>query len=266
MAQSNSLRPKQSLGQNFLRDENIARNIVASLHLKPQDLVLEIGPGEAALTKYLAPQVHKLIVVDVDARVVSKMSAMYPNNEVEILHDDFLRIDFAEILVRRQVPKLRIIGNIPYNITSPILFHILDNRVHVSDATLMMQKEVALRLVAKPNTKDYGILAVFCQLFANVQLLFDVSPACFYPQPKVTSSVVQFTILDQPRYALKDEAFFRKMVRSVFGKRRKNLRNSLSYFIENIPPLPEEFDLGQRPEDLTIKELVHLANALYVES
>lgn len=258
------IRPKQSLGQNFLRDENISRKIVASLNTQPDDVVLEIGPGEAALTKYLVPQVHKLIVVDVDERVINRMQRMYPNNEVEILHQDFLKTNFEEMLLRRNATKLRIIGNIPYNITSPILFHILDNRSHVSDATVMMQKEVAKRLVAKPKTKDYGILAVFCQLFTDVELLFDVSAACFFPPPKVTSSVVRMNILDSPRYPVHDETFFRRMVRAIFGKRRKTLRNSLSYFLDPLPSLPARFDLSKRPEELSIRELVDLADALHV--
>jgi 16S rRNA (adenine1518-N6/adenine1519-N6)-dimethyltransferase len=257
-----SIRPKQSLGQNFLRDENISRKIVSSLNIRANDLVVEIGPGEAALTKYLAPQVHKLIVIDVDARVINRMHELFPKDEVEILHQDFLATDFENIRARRKADKLRVIGNIPYNITSPILFHILDNRIHVSDATLMMQKEVARRLVAKPNTKDYGILAVFCQLFADVELLFDVSPSCFFPQPKVTSSVVRLRILPSPRFQLNDEMFFRKMVRAIFGKRRKTLRNSLGYFLDAMSTTLAEFDLMKRPEQLSIEELVELANSL----
>lgn len=257
------IRPKKSLGQNFLRDDNIARNIVASLHLRPDDVVLEIGPGEGALTKYLVPQLSRLIVVDVDDRVIRRIEELYTENEVSILHQDFLKTDLGEIAAEGNVAAIRIVGNIPYNITSPILFHILDNRSRVTDATLMMQKEVAHRLVAKPNTKDYGILAVFSQLFSNVEVLFDVSPACFYPPPKITSSVVRMNILAAPRFEMSDEHFFRRMVRSVFGKRRKTLRNSLSYFVDEIPSLPAELDLSRRPEDLSIQELVELGNVLY---
>ncbi len=257
------IRPKKSLGQNFLRDDNIARNIVASLHLLPDDVVLEIGPGEGALTKYLVPQLSRLTVVEVDDRIVRRMEELFNNKDISIIHRDFLKTDLGEIAAERNSTAIRIIGNIPYNITSPILFHILDNRSRVTDATLMMQKEVAHRLVAKPNTKDYGILAVFSQLFSDVEILFDVSPACFYPPPKVTSSVVRINLLPAPRFEMSDEHFFRRMVRSVFGKRRKTLRNSLSYFVDEIPSLPAEFDLSRRPEDLSIQELVELGNVLY---
>ncbi|MBX2991670.1 MAG: 16S rRNA (adenine(1518)-N(6)/adenine(1519)-N(6))-dimethyltransferase RsmA [Bacteroidetes bacterium] len=257
-----TIRPKQSLGQNFLRDENIARKIVGSMNIQPGDLVLEIGPGEGALTKYLAQQTNGLIAVDLDRRAVDHMHGLFPGGEVEILHQDFLESDFGGILRKRTAAQLRIIGNIPYNITSPILFHILDHRQHVGDATLMMQKEVAKRLVAKPGTKDYGILAVFCQLFADVELLFDVSAKCFFPPPKVTSSVVRMKMLGAPRYPVNDEVFFRKMVRSIFGKRRKTLRNSLGYFLDPLPHLPERFDLTRRPENLSLRELAELGNML----
>jgi 16S rRNA (adenine1518-N6/adenine1519-N6)-dimethyltransferase len=260
-----SLRPKKSLGQNFLRDENISRKIVASVAPSPNDVVLEVGPGEGALTKYLAQGAHKLIVVDIDTRVTKKLHEMYPAGEITILNEDFLTIDLEEI-ARREKQRLRIVGNIPYNITSPILFHVLDQSRAVADATLMVQKEVARRIVAVPHTKDYGILAVFCQLSANVKLLFDVSPNAFYPKPKVTSSVVRLTILPALKYKPADEQFFRRMVRSIFGKRRKTLRNSLSYFAEAegmaMSARVQNIDLQQRPENLTLEELVRLSNAL----
>ena len=259
------LRPKKSLGQNFLRDENISRKIVAAVAARPTDVVLEVGPGEGALTKYLAQRVHKLIVVDIDARVTKRMHEMYPGEEVEILNKDFLTIDLADIAQRHQ-RRLRIVGNILYNITSPILFRVLDQHYAIADATLMMQREVARRIVASPHTKDYGILAVFCQLFADVKLLFDVSPDAFYPKPKVTSSLVRLTMLAVPRFTLADEQFFRRMVRSIFGKRRKTLRNSLAYFTDEegiaVQTRLADIDLQQRPENLTLEELVHLSNVL----
>lgn len=258
------IRPRQSLGQNFLRDENIARKLIAAVNPRPSDTILEIGPGEGVLTKYLVSSCRRLIVVDVDERVIRHLRALYPEGGLEIRHEDFLETDLAA--VRSGRAKLRIVGNIPYNITTPILFHILDNRQHVRDAVLMMQREVARRLIAEPGTKDYGILAVFCRLVADVAVLFDVSPNCFVPKPRVTSSVVRFEVLDRPRYALAEEEFFRRMVRSVFGKRRKTLRNSLQYFLETVPALPSRFDLSKRPEELPLDQLVDLANTLAAAS
>ena len=257
-----SIHPRRSLGQNFLRDDNICRKIVAAVDPQPGDMMLEIGPGEGALTKYLAPRVRSLTVVDVDERVIRKMQREYPDGSVEVLQEDFLTTDFSRLTSNRP-HFLRIVGNIPYNITTPILFHILDHRFAVRDVTLMMQKEVASRLAARCGTKDYGILAVFCQLFADTRVLFDVSPNAFHPKPTVRSSVVTLAILPRPRYRLDDEAFFRRMVRAVFGKRRKTLRNSLSYFAEaEHAVLPELPNPKQRPEELSVEELVGLGNYL----
>ncbi|MFN0157251.1 MAG: 16S rRNA (adenine(1518)-N(6)/adenine(1519)-N(6))-dimethyltransferase RsmA [Bacteroidota bacterium] len=256
-----SIRPKKSLGQNFLRDENIARKIVAAINPQPDDVLLEIGPGEGVLTKYLAGSVKSFTIIDIDQRAVARMQEMFPEAGIQIVHQDFLETDLSKLAGGQ---RLRVAGNIPYNITSPILFHVLDNRQHVVDLTIMMQREVARRLVAPRGTKDYGILAVFCQLFADVKLLFDVPPTAFFPKPKVMSSVVRLTMHPLPIFPLQDERFFRSMVRSVFGKRRKTLRNSLMYFLGETPlPGGLSVDLQRRPEDLTIQELVELSNQIY---
>jgi 16S rRNA (adenine1518-N6/adenine1519-N6)-dimethyltransferase len=252
------LRPRKSLGQNFLRDENICRKIVAAVDVKPSDVVLEIGPGEGALTKYLADAVGRLIVVDLDERVVARMRVMFP--DAEVVHGDVLDVNLSEI-ARSHRKDLRIVGNIPYNITSPILFHLLDHRATVTDATLMVQKEVAQRLAGRPRTKEYGILSVLFQFFTEVKILFDVSRNAFYPKPDVMSSVIHLTMLKKPRYRVTDEQAFRSMVRSLFGKRRKMLRSSLKYFCEEHGyGLPEDLDLTKRPEELSVDALVQLSN------
>ncbi|MBM2840005.1 MAG: Ribosomal small subunit methyltransferase [Bacteroidetes bacterium] len=254
------VRPRKSLGQNFLRDENICRKIVAAVDAKPSDIVFEIGPGEGALTKYLATTVKRLIVVDLDERVVARMRFMFP--DIEVVNGDVLDVDLSGI-ARARRENIRIVGNIPYNITSPILFHLLDHRAAVTDAMLMVQKEVAQRLVGQPRTKEYGILSVMFQLFTDVEVLFDVSRNAFYPKPDVTSSVIHLTMLNKPRYQLADEQVFRSMVRSLFGKRRKMLRSSLKYFCEEYGySLPEDLDLTRRPEELPVEELVELSNRL----
>jgi 16S rRNA (adenine1518-N6/adenine1519-N6)-dimethyltransferase len=260
------LHPRRALGQNFLRDENIARKIVGAVSPGPADVILEIGPGEGVLTKYLVPGARTLVVVEKDERMAMALRATFSGGAIEVRHGDFLTTDMA-LIHDQHGQRIRIVGNIPYNITSPILFHILDNRGYVRDATLMLQKEVAVRIVAVPPTKEYGILSVFCQLFADVEKLFDVRPAAFYPKPGVTSSLVRLTMRGRPRYALADESFFRRMVRSIFGKRRKTLRNCLRYFMGDIgAELPAgfaEIDLQQRPEQLSIEQLVRLSNRLF---
>lgn len=258
---SGSIRPKKSLGQNFLRDGNVARKIVAAIGPGGKDILLEIGPGEGALTTYLVDKAEHLIVVDVDDRVAAHMTLLF-GGRIEVIHQDILDVDLGRIS-RRFGRRLRVAGNIPYNITSPILFHVLDHRDAVLDLTIMMQREVARRIVAGAGSKEYGILSVFSQLFADVELLFDVSPGAFYPQPKVTSSVVRLKMLPAPRFPVTDEKFFRGMVRGIFGKRRKTLRNSLTYVFGNDAPDTNVVDLRRRPENLSIEELTALANDLY---
>jgi 16S rRNA (adenine1518-N6/adenine1519-N6)-dimethyltransferase len=260
--QSPRISPRKSLGQNFLRDENIAGKIIAAIRPERQDVLLEIGPGEGALTRHLAAYGAALIVIDVDARVVDAMHALFPQENVEVLHGDFLKTDLPALAAAHGA-RLRIVGNIPYNITSPILFHVLDNRQAVVDLTIMVQKEVARRIVAGPGSAEYGILSVMCGYCAEPALLFDVSPNAFFPRPKVVSSVVRLRMQSGPAIPARDEAFFRAMVRSVFGKRRKTLRNSLAYFAAEagveLPPLA---GMQRRPEELSIAELVELSNTL----
>ncbi|RPH33979.1 ribosomal RNA small subunit methyltransferase A, partial [bacterium] len=250
--ESGRLRPRKSLGQNFLRDDRIARKIVDAVGPRPGDVVLEIGPGEGALTKHLAASGARLVLVELDERAVLQMRGLYEGAGVQVLHQDVLTVDLDLLADSMSTERLRVVGNIPYYITSPILFHVLDNRRRVRDLTMMVQREVARRLAAVPRTKAYGILSVFCQLFADVEILFDVQPGSFHPRPDVTSSVVRLMMLDGPRFALRDEQFFRGMVRSVFGKLRKTLRNALRYFLDDDPAaaVPDASILQRRPEDL----------------
>lgn len=254
------LHPRHALSQNFLRDPNTARKIVAAINPADDDVLIEIGPGEGALTVDLARQAGTLVVVDVDERVIKQMSTLLAGTRTEIIHRDILDVDVTALAAERG--RVRVVGNIPYNITTPILFHLLEHRAAVRDAVLLMQREVARRLVGKPGTKEYGILTVFCHLVADVDVLFDVAPTVFVPQPRVTSTLVRLTMLPGPRVALADEPFFRALVRAVFGKRRKTLRNSLRYFLPGVSEFPTRIDLQRRPETLSLDELAALANDL----
>ena len=258
-----TFRPRKSLGQNFLRDQNTARKIVRAIRPETSDIIIEIGSGEGALTEFLAGKVKHLILVEIDPRAVELLHKKFSGSSIRVIHGDFLEYDLEEV-AREVGTTVRVVGNIPYNITSPILFHIIDHRHVVQDATLMVQREVARRLVARPGSKEYGIPSVFSECFSTVEKLFDVSPNVFFPRPEVFSSVVRITPHREPRYPLADEQFFRTMVRAVFGKRRKTLRNSLIYFLEdNDRPLPDVIDYTRRPESLSVAELAELSNHLF---
>jgi len=255
------IRPRKSLSQNFLRNDRIARRIVAAVDPQPFDVVVEIGPGEGVLSRLLAGRVRSLVAVELDHRCAEHVRDELGPAGVQVREEDFLATDLSGLSAELG-GCIRVVGNIPYRITSPILFHLLDHRHAVRDAILMMQREVARRVVARPRSKDYGILSVLCQLTADAELLFDVEPGAFFPRPGVTSSVVRVTMAKQPRYALEDEEFFRRMVRAVFGKRRKMLRRSLAFFLGGAPEGMTSIDLKRRPEDLSIRELVELSNQL----
>lgn len=259
------VKPRQSLGQNFLVDENISRKIVRALKLQGDDVVLEIGAGQGALTQHLLKEVQKLLVVEIDARVVETLRKEFGTPVATILHEDFLAVSLEE-WKNRTGTKLRLVGNIPYHLTSPILFKVFDEIAAVRDLTIMIQREVAHRLVAHPGTKDYGILAVFARYYGAVRTLFNVSPNCFYPKPDVTSTVIQFTPHTSRRSEV-NETLLRLVVKTAFGKRRKTLRNSLQYLPlgkEQIEQLNAQSDvsLEKRPEQLDVEDFVHLARVL----
>lgn len=260
-----ALRPKQSLGQNFLIDDNIARKIVRSMNLKPDDVVVEVGPGKGALTKFLADTGAHILAVEIDGRLVDDLRALVPSDRVAILHADFLDVSLDEIS-RTHHSRIRLAGNLPYHLTSSILFKSFDERASIRDLTIMVQREVAHRIVARPSTKEYGILAVLAQAFSRPELLFTVSPNCFFPRPKVDSAVLRLDFSAAPPFRV-DEKIFTLVVKTTFGKRRKTLRNSLTYLPFDLPVieqiLREHPDLlGRRPEELSVAEFAAFAGSV----
>jgi 16S rRNA (adenine1518-N6/adenine1519-N6)-dimethyltransferase len=197
-----------------------------------------------------------------DGRVLEGLRAAF-GDCVRIIHGDILKTDLSALADRLGVGRWRVIGNLPYYITTPILFHLLDHRDRIQDALIMMQREVAARLVARPGTKDYGIPTVECGLHADVEVLFAVQPGAFVPAPGVVSSLARVRMLTEPRFPITDEVHFRRLVRGTFGKRRKTLRNSLKIFLDADPPdTPAGIDLSRRPEELSLDEFTRLSNAL----
>lgn len=258
--------PKKSLGQNYLHDENICRNIVSAFNVKKNDLILEIGPGKGALTKYLISLTNNYAAVELDKYNCTILAEAFPG--LKIINEDILKTDFNNVLKSfgKKKLKLRVIGNIPYNLTTPILFKLIDNRLVIKDVQLMMQEEVARRLTAKQNTKDYGILSVFTQTYTKPNLLFKVSKNCFYPKPKVDSRVAGLEFTNELINKVKNEEFFRKFVRGAFGTRRKTLRNSLKNTGIHVNELQIDFDFGRRAENLSVQEFIDLSNKVYSEN
>lgn len=252
-------RPKQSLGQNFLIDENIAKKIITSLKLNQEDNVLEIGAGHGVLTKYIVSKVKHFLAVEIDRELTRNLKTEFEKHqEFRLIEDNFLDIPLANILFGEQ--KWKIVGNIPYHIASSIIFKIFDVKKKVHSLTLMVQKEVAQRICAEPNSKSYSILSVLSFLYADVRIIFYVSRNVFSPKPKVDSAVVQWNFLSQPRYIVEDESFFVQMIKATFGQRRKIIKNSLKTIGVNVATL--DFQLTKRPEQLSVAELVQLSNLI----
>lgn len=268
---------KKSLGQHILASKSALQDIVGALAPTKNDVVLEIGAGPGNLTRLLAESGAHVIAVEKDARMIEKLKTQSSKLKgVEIIHADFLRLDLRSLL---SLPLVRgglgwghepratsderrlFAGNIPYNISTPILFKLRDNRDLFNRGVLTLQREVAERLAAGPGTKDYGILSIAIQLVAKARLLFDIPPHAFIPPPRVTSSVVEIIFPKPPPYTVDDETSFLNLVKKAFGKRRKTLKNAL--LPAYGPASRIEGALGELPktvraEELTIGELINL--------
>jgi len=263
-------RPKKFLGQNFLVDDNISKKIVKSLNITPEDFIIEIGPGYGSLTKHIIPEADDYLAVEIDKGITENLKNGLLKNEQEknhnIISKDFLKFDFENDadLYNTRKKQIKISGNIPYNITTEVLFRLFENKKKISIAILMIQKEVANRLTAKKDTKEYGILAVMTQFNSDVKVLFNVSPTAFFPKPNVNSSVIELNFRKE-KYQVKDYELLRSLVRSSFGKRRKTMKNSLKDFFEkNKIDLKEiNFDFSRRAENVSVEEFVTLANGIY---
>lgn len=254
------LRPKQSLGQNFLQDPNIVRKIASAVRAPVHAHLVEIGPGTGALTQVLLERNPIFTAVEIDARAVRYLRKMHPS--LDVRHGDVLKLDWNRLADEKGSP-IYVVGNLPYNLTSQVLFSLIDAGTAVKEAVLMMQHEVAQRLVAHPRTKAYGILSVQIQLYSNPALLFKVSPKVFYPRPDVMSAVVRLDLRKRcEALSTVDPHLLREVIRAAFNQRRKTLYNSLSRWTRDRKiALPAGFE-KRRAEELTPAEFVEVARYL----
>jgi len=248
------IKPKKSLGQHFLTDRNIARKIVSALHAEDCNCIVEIGSGTGVLTSLLAEREDiATYFVEIDREAVSLLREKFPSIRDRIIHGDILGIDLGTVF---KAPVARI-GNLPYNISSPVFFKILENRGLVKEIVCMVQKEVARRIASPPGSKEYGILSVLLQAFYSVQYLFTVNPGVFNPPPKVNSGVIRLVRREMENLSCDEEKFFR-VVKTSFNQRRKMLRNSLhNHFLLRDADDPL---LKKRPEQLSVSDFVALTN------
>jgi 16S rRNA (adenine1518-N6/adenine1519-N6)-dimethyltransferase len=260
-------RAKRSLGQNFLVDPNIQRRIAEAIHPAPDDEVLEIGPGHGALTRHLAGAVRRLVLVELDDALVERLRREYGHrDDVEIVHADFLEVALEQLTA--DPAALKVIGNIPYNITTPILFALLERRPRPREIVLMVQREVADRLLAPPGSKTYGALAVGVQTVATAERVLNVGRNAFRPVPDVESAVVRVIPHAPPRLSEEEERAVRNLTRAAFGQRRKQfqriLRDAYRLTPDDIRSLEQAtgLDLQARPETLGPDRFIDLARAL----
>jgi 16S rRNA (adenine1518-N6/adenine1519-N6)-dimethyltransferase len=256
-------RPKKRFGQNFLRDQHVLDRIVAAADLQDDDRILEIGPGQGALTGRLLATGLPLIAIEIDRDLGTALQARDEKN-LHVLIGDVLRLDWSDLLPS---PPYKLIANLPYNISSQILFKVLENRQAFRRLVLMFQKEVGDRLLAQEGSRNYGILSVLMQTWFSIERVVKVPPKAFSPPPKVDSLVLCFKPLAVPRVTLHNEEVYRKVVRGAFAQRRKTLRNSLlgtGWSAETIDPCFTAIGLDpvRRGETLQIEEFGALANML----
>jgi 16S rRNA (adenine1518-N6/adenine1519-N6)-dimethyltransferase len=253
-----TFRSRKRFGQHFLHDRNIIGRIVAALAPRPDDHIIEIGPGKGALTRELLTRVTHLEAVELDRDLIAHLHSELPAAKLTLHNADALKFDFCRLTGDGH--QLRVIGNLPYNISTPLLFHLLDQAGCIEDMLFMLQKEVVQRLAAAPGGKDYGRLSVMIQYRCRVEKLFDVAPGAFTPPPRVDSSVVRLIPYATPPVAVNDEVQFAKVVRAAFASRRKTLRNNMKGLLSAEAMTTLGIDPTRRAETLTLAEFAALSN------
>lgn len=249
--------PRKRFGQNFLVDQHIIAQIVAEIYPQKSDRIIEIGPGLGALTRPLLQALDHLHVIEIDRDIVSQLNQVFAQEELTIHAADALKFDFSTL-----GSKLRIVGNLPYNISTPLLFHLSQFSEHILDMHFMLQKEVVDRMVGSPATADYGRLSVMLQYRFDMEYVFSVPAESFRPVPKVESAIVRMTPRDSSTRIVKNEALFSQIVTAAFSQRRKTLRNTLQQHLTAADFSALGIDSGLRAENLSVEEFAAIANFL----
>ena len=252
----NAHRPRKRFGQHFLRDPGIIEAIVQAIDPQPGDTIVEIGPGHGAITESLAKRAGHLHCVELDRDLAAALRRRFGQRDSVTIHEaDALKFDYCAL-----GDSLRIVGNLPYNISTPLLFHLIDNRECITDMHFMLQKEVVDRMTAGPGSKTYGRLGIMLGCHLSVDALFEVGPQCFDPPPAVMSAVARLLPLGNSRPDIDDEKLLGRLVATAFSQRRKTLRNALKTMLDETELRSLGIDPGKRPESIPVSDYVALAN------
>ncbi|CDZ76252.1 Ribosomal RNA small subunit methyltransferase A [Legionella massiliensis] len=249
-----SHRPRKRFGQNFLQNQHTIAQILSALHLQKDDKVIEIGPGLGALTQPLLKYLDKLIAIEIDTDLQAHLSSLaIAQNKLDLIPADALTVDYSQ-----WGSGLRVVGNLPYNISTPLLLHLLDYVASINDMHFMLQKEVVERLAAQPGTKDYGRLTVIVQYHCEVESLFEVPPEAFHPKPKVDSAVVRLIPHQASPYPVVEVSALEKLVAKAFSMRRKTLANNLKPVLSATQLSDLGIDPLARPEQISVRDYVQI--------
>ena len=219
---------KKNFGQNFLVDERVLGKIVSSAEISKDDVVIEVGPGIGTLTQALAKEAYKVVAVEIDTTLVPILGELLSDfDNIEIINEDILKVDLNAIAEKYPDKKIKMVANLPYYITTPIIMNVLENHIPVESITVMIQKEVAYRMKAQPSTKDYGSLSLAVQYYCEPYLVANVPQNCFMPRPNVDSAVIKLTVMDKPKVQVNNEKFMFEFIKAAFSQRRKTLVNCI---------------------------------------
>lgn len=260
---------KKNFGQNFLVDERVLGKIVSSAEISKDDVVIEVGPGIGTLTQALAKEAYKVVAVEIDTTLVPILGELLSDfDNIEIINEDILKVDVNAIAEKYPDKKIKMVANLPYYITTPIIMNVLENHIPVESITVMIQKEVAYRMKAQPSTKDYGSLSLAVQYYCEPYLVANVPQNCFMPRPNVDSAVIKLTVMDKPKVQVNNEKFMFEFIKAAFSQRRKTLVNCI--FSSGLLTLSKDeigkmlnglgYDERVRGESLTLEDYAKITD------